>query len=36
MDKFESFDTGVIEDKLKEKLNKNKDKLKNKLKSLIN
>jgi hypothetical protein len=36
LDKFESFDTGVIEDKVKEKLNKNKDKLKNKLKSLIN
>ena len=36
LDKFENFDTGVIEDKVKEKLNKNKDKLKNKLKSLIN
>ena len=36
LDKFENFDNGVIENKLKEKLNKNKDKLKNKLKSLIN
>ena len=36
LDKFENFDTGVIEDKVKEKLNKNKDKLNNKLKSLIN
>ena len=36
LEKFENFDNGVIENKLKEKLNKNKDKLKNKLKSLIN
>ncbi len=36
LNKLENFDTGVIEDKVKEKLNKNKDKLKNKLKSLIN
>ena len=36
LDKFENFENGVIENKLKEKLNKNKDKLKNKLKSLIN
>jgi len=36
LNKLENFDTDVIEDKVKEKLNKNKDKLKNKHKNLIN